>query len=221
MPPQFSLKMSNELVTLNVGGVTYTTTKATLTKYPDSKLGAMFSGRRPKKDGNGHYFIDRDGGLFKYVLNFLRCSTLRLPTDFKETSQLIAEADFYQILPMINELMTLEVKTTPPNDEGIDFKVKEITTGANKPEVRIIGSHGFQVNLATAIERRLQSFDPSIITWRGECLIAKFSHQKCAQILKEIGCSCLNTNYAAMSIEGDIVEIISEEWFCPARWAAD
>ena len=31
-----------ELVTLNVGGVIYTTTRGTLTKYQDSMLGAMF-----------------------------------------------------------------------------------------------------------------------------------------------------------------------------------
>ncbi len=31
-------------MTLNVGGVLYTTTRSTLAKYPDSMLGAMFGG---------------------------------------------------------------------------------------------------------------------------------------------------------------------------------
>lgn len=34
----------HEPVTLNVGGVIYMTTRSTLVKYPDSMLGAMFSG---------------------------------------------------------------------------------------------------------------------------------------------------------------------------------
>lgn len=30
-----------------------------------------------------HYFIDRDGHMFRYILNFLRTSRLLLPDDFK------------------------------------------------------------------------------------------------------------------------------------------
>lgn len=30
-----------------------------------------------------HYFIDRDGHMFRYILNFLRTSTLLIPDDFK------------------------------------------------------------------------------------------------------------------------------------------
>lgn len=30
-----------------------------------------------------HYFIDRDGHMFRYILNFLRTSKLLLPDDFK------------------------------------------------------------------------------------------------------------------------------------------
>ena len=30
-----------------------------------------------------HYFIDRDGPMFRYILNFLRTSKLLIPDDFK------------------------------------------------------------------------------------------------------------------------------------------
>lgn len=30
-----------------------------------------------------HYFIDRDGHMFRYILNFLRISKLLIPDDFK------------------------------------------------------------------------------------------------------------------------------------------
>ena len=65
---------SNEVLTLNVGGVIYTTTRSTLLKYPDSMLGAMFNGRHVPTgyDNQGNYFIDRDGYMFRHVLNFLR-----------------------------------------------------------------------------------------------------------------------------------------------------
>ena len=61
------------LVDLNVGGTRYTARLETLTKYPDSMLGAMFSGRHTlKKTEQGEYFIDRSGRLFTYILQFLR-----------------------------------------------------------------------------------------------------------------------------------------------------
>ncbi|XP_056380455.1 BTB/POZ domain-containing protein KCTD6 isoform X1 [Hyla sarda] len=97
--------MTTDPVTLNVGGHVYTTSLSTLTRYPDSMLGAMFRGDFPTaRDSQGNYFIDRDGSLFRYVLNFLRTSELTVPVDFKEFDLLRKEADFYQIEPLIQFL---------------------------------------------------------------------------------------------------------------------
>ena len=48
-----------------------------------------------------HYFIDRDGKLFRHTLNFLRTAQLWLPDDFKEVELLLEEARFYEIQPMV------------------------------------------------------------------------------------------------------------------------
>ena len=66
-------KVFDKVITVNVGGTRYTTTLSTLTKYPDSMLGVMFSGRHdlPQQE-DGSYFIDRDGEVFKYILMYLR-----------------------------------------------------------------------------------------------------------------------------------------------------
>ena len=98
------------MITLNVGGTIYTTSIETLTRYPDSMLGTMFktqhedSGTRldpSNKDEHGRFVIDRDGPMFRFVLNFLRVSKLILPKDFKELDLLREEAEFYQIEPLI------------------------------------------------------------------------------------------------------------------------
>jgi hypothetical protein len=86
------------IVKLNVGGHSFTTTLATLTRYPDIMLGAMFSGRHALvKDENGAYFIDHDGTHFREILNFLRVpetySTDAVPDRVK--IELKVEADFY------------------------------------------------------------------------------------------------------------------------------
>ena len=98
--------MSNcELVRLNVGGTKYITEKATLRKYPDSVLGAMFRGNIPlSTDGDGYYFIDRCGHIFQYILQFLRSGKLILPKGFCELELLQEEASFYQIEDLISTI---------------------------------------------------------------------------------------------------------------------
>lgn len=102
--------MSDEVITLNVGGAIYTTTRCTLGKYPDSMIGAMFSGQYVPTafDAQGNYFIDRDGFMFRHILNFLRSGRLCLPQGFKDFDLLEAEADFYQIPPLISAIQTLK-----------------------------------------------------------------------------------------------------------------
>lgn len=104
------------VVPLNVGGKIYTASLTTLTRYPKTMLAAMFSGRLPvETDANGNYFIDRDGKLFRFVLNFLRSSQLNLPSGFDEFEQLKQEADFYQIkdlLAIINKASSKQSHVT-------------------------------------------------------------------------------------------------------------
>ncbi|CAG5117152.1 unnamed protein product [Candidula unifasciata] len=122
--------MSTSIVTLNVGGILFTTTKATLQKYPDSMLGSLISNGLPStRDANGHFFIDRDGQIFRHVLNFLRSSQLCLPSNFKDLDLLAAEADFYQISPLIdavNEYRDAFTKTA----RTFYLEIIEVRTGS-------------------------------------------------------------------------------------------
>ena len=99
------------IVNLNVGGQIYTTSLATLTKYSESMLGAMFSGRfAAQKDSNGNYFIDRDGALFRYILGFLRNGELHVPENFHEFGLLLKEAEFFQI-PALTDAVKQQMKS--------------------------------------------------------------------------------------------------------------
>ena len=90
------------MVTLNVGGKTFTTATATLTRFPDTMLGVMFSCQHAlTQDTNGSYFIDRDGRHFHEILNFLRGSTACTPELLGQRlssgalEELKVEADYY------------------------------------------------------------------------------------------------------------------------------
>ncbi len=122
--------MAHDIIRLNVGGIPYTTTKATLSKYPNSMIGAMFNGSMSTTvDDDGRYFIDRDGEMFAHVLNFLRSSRLALPDGFKCFDQLAVEADFYQIEPLIQAVSELR-KEPEPKSYCRFLEVLEVRTGS-------------------------------------------------------------------------------------------
>jgi hypothetical protein len=94
------------VVDLNVGGTLYSTTRTTLLRQ-DSMLAAMFSGRHElKRRADGRIFIDRDGELFKYVLQYLRDGDLDVEhLDQGLRKRLKREAAFY-CLPGLAEKLT-------------------------------------------------------------------------------------------------------------------
>lgn len=53
------------------------------------RISRLFNGTEPivLDSLKQHYFIDRDGEIFRYVLSFLRTSKLLLPDDFKVSPQ--------------------------------------------------------------------------------------------------------------------------------------
>jgi hypothetical protein len=85
----------NDVLTVNVGGVVYTTTKKTLLSVPDTYFAALLSpagGAEAKQS----VFIDRDGANFSYILNYLRDKeSLVLPRDEEIKKRLLVEARFY------------------------------------------------------------------------------------------------------------------------------
>jgi hypothetical protein len=44
-----------------------------------------------------HYFIDRDGAMFRHILNFMRNSRLLLPDNFDGVDLLLEEARYFEI----------------------------------------------------------------------------------------------------------------------------
>ncbi|XP_057947741.1 FH protein interacting protein FIP2 isoform X1 [Malania oleifera] len=96
----------SELVSLNIGGKKFCTTVGTLTqREPDSMLAAMFSGRHSvvQDSAKGCIFIDRDGKLFRHILNWLRDGAIPKLKD-SEYSELLWEAEYYQLLGLIGEV---------------------------------------------------------------------------------------------------------------------
>lgn len=104
-----------DIVELNVGGVHYTTARKTLTNDKSSRLYELFnidggkkkSDAEPIKDAKGRTFLDRDGVLFRYILDYLRDDTIRLPEGFREKDRLRKEAEYFKLNGLIKCIQTI------------------------------------------------------------------------------------------------------------------
>ena len=68
-------------------------------RYPESRLAKLFNGNIPivLDSLKQHYFIDRDGGMFRHILNFMRNSRLLIPDNFADLDLLLEEARYFDI----------------------------------------------------------------------------------------------------------------------------
>ena len=108
----------DEEINLNVGGTLFTTSLATLTRFPDTMLGAMFSGRHDlQKNAAGAYFIDRDGFHFREILNFLRAPAAYDQTAMTERAkiELAKELEYYGLTELVTAALAANaILPTPP-----------------------------------------------------------------------------------------------------------
>ena len=142
-----AIHVFDTMVTLNVGGTMFITTTATLTRFPDTVLGAMFSGRHAMKADakTGAFFIDRDGTHFREILNFLRSPDEYfmngcLLDDEKHIADLKTEAGFYGM----KEFMFPASITIGDNQvyHNSDNKLWYASSGGRKVEVVVCDTCG-------------------------------------------------------------------------------
>jgi BTB/POZ domain-containing protein KCTD1/15 len=71
-----------------------------LVRYPESRLAKLFNGSIPivLDSLKQHYFIDRDGNMFRHILNFMRNSKLLIAEDFSDLDLLLEEAKYFEIV---------------------------------------------------------------------------------------------------------------------------
>lgn len=127
-------------IKLDIGGEKFTTSLTTLRRFPDTMIGAMFSGRHSlSTDEDGYYFIDRDGTYFRHILNFLRSpedfdDSLLSDREFTETQK---EAVYYgigeEMFPFVpKEPRTFQVSLHDPWHRHGCNTCKQVVATANR-----------------------------------------------------------------------------------------
>lgn len=121
-----------EIIELNVGGQVYITRYSTLTSVPDSLLWEMFSRKSTKelaRDTKGRFFVDRDGFLFRYILDYMRDQQLVLPDHFPERGRLQREAEFFNLPELVKLLAPKISKQNSLGDEGCQSDPEDSSPG--------------------------------------------------------------------------------------------
>eukprot|EP01084_Bolivina_argentea_P002321 4288_1 len=130
---KYQLLHSGEPVVLNVGGVKYYTSLSTLSANTESIFYKYFNGEwslLPCKDGS--YFYDRNGELFKYVLEYLRNNKLIIADDTILINSLICEAEYYQLAGLKSELLIQKTKSAVLKKGDVEFIKKSFDEGLYK-----------------------------------------------------------------------------------------
>ncbi|KAI1699254.1 BTB/POZ domain-containing protein [Ditylenchus destructor] len=131
---------SNNWVRLNVGGKTFQTTKNTLSRYPDSFLARLVNGDlASEKDETGAYLVDGNPELFDTILTYLRRGILNLDRNEKTTKDLLAEADFYNIEPLVEEIRQALSAFSPSRIFGKSILTSAV--GTDKATIRAAEGH--------------------------------------------------------------------------------
>ncbi|XP_015264512.1 PREDICTED: BTB/POZ domain-containing protein KCTD12-like [Gekko japonicus] len=119
-----------EIVELNVGGQVYITRHNTLTSIPGSLLWEMFTQKNIRslaRDNKGRFFVDRDGFLFRYILDYMRDQQLVLPEHFPERSRLQREAEYFKLPELVKTLAPKLSKQNSIGDEPCQSDPEELS----------------------------------------------------------------------------------------------
>jgi hypothetical protein len=130
------------IIEINVGGTPYVTTRETLCRIKGTMLDKMFSGTLESTKLGSAYFIDRDGRIFQYILQYLRDGdTWNPPMDLDCVQEILREARFFCLEPLIQRLEAIvnTVNTIRPidtNGSAFIVMVDETTlwTPSSSPE---------------------------------------------------------------------------------------
>jgi len=104
-----NLKARNNIITLNVGGQVFSTSKSNLLRFKDSYFYGLVA-RGWKPDSNGTYFIDRSPKLFSIIFDYLRDGDLTRDEienlSLADRKMLQKELDYY-LLPNIQDIIPI------------------------------------------------------------------------------------------------------------------
>jgi hypothetical protein len=141
------MNKNQQIIDLNVGGVFYATQLKTLLSEPNSIFSDIFETKKLEeiRDGNNRLFIDRDGSLFRYILDYLRNKIL-LIDDLNEKIRLKIEAEYFKLPNLVKLIENNEQRSLPTSALSMSnnntSSITKITSSAKSLNDKIVGKIG-------------------------------------------------------------------------------
>jgi hypothetical protein len=127
-----------DIISFNVGGTLFETTKKTIANIPDSYLSVI---TRTKvgvdKDRDGNIFIDKSPDTFKFILEYHRnqdIKTIQKLIPFNLLKQLQIDCDFYMI-PDLTKGLKKELTLDDISLNNVKFEYLFVYTNMNRKEL--------------------------------------------------------------------------------------
>ncbi|KAK4346136.1 hypothetical protein RND71_036312 [Anisodus tanguticus] len=181
---------SSYVVRLNIGGKKFCTTLDTLMqREPDSMLAAMFSGCHTicQESEKGYIFVDRDGKHFRHILNWLRDGVIP-PLKDSEYAQLLREAEYYQLLGLVDVIKAALSKRKEDEELGTELTRIDIIKCIQSDRVRFRGINLSGLDLSKLgyifVDRDGKHFR-HILNWLRDGVIPPLKDSEYAQLLRE------------------------------------
>ncbi|MCJ1368768.1 hypothetical protein MMC16_007915 [Acarospora aff. strigata] len=197
------MSLQSSLVGLNVGGRIFVTSRATLTRDPDSMLALMLTQGLPaaSQDKDGNLVIDRDGDTFKYILNFLRDGSCVYPLDFHRRAELLREANYFQIQELSRQLRRNTNDLSSTTSSAAAALLVPDASSQKLMVLESLRSHAGIENIAAAeralLEVAFGTDDDSVMD--RAALAAKFRNRNCGVLT----CSPFNEDTDVMAMEAN------------------
>ena len=120
----------DDIISLNVGGQKFTTTRSTLCQEEGSLLSTMFSGRWEdglKRDQDGAVFFDFNPEYFSYILKYLRTKKIATPEKPAELPK-VPPDDLKNFTTLVEYLRLSDEIVVSADDETTGIVPTEIVT---------------------------------------------------------------------------------------------
>lgn len=173
-------------VKLNVGGSLFYTTIGTLISKQGTMLQAMFSGRMEVlADSEGWVLIDRSGKHFGTILNYLRDGSVPLPESKQHLEELLAEAKYYLLEELSNEIVQSLSKTKEPYEAACKVPLitsykeeKLILSSTRKPVIKLVcnrysNKYSYTSQSDDNLLKNMELFDKLSLRFSGRILFIK------------------------------------------------
>ncbi|KAJ1621182.1 hypothetical protein T492DRAFT_1072548 [Pavlovales sp. CCMP2436] len=190
-----------ERVRLNVGGVRYETTRTTLTQFAGSYFSAMFGGLHPDaEDEDGRVFIDRDGDLFRHVLNYMRTGSVSLPQHREDAKAVHVELAYNGLsVPTDDSSHAAIPGFTRQELQSLHASDARLFTGARLAGVDLSKLIFDEVRLDRADLRGACLADTS---WEGTSLVGSLLQHSDLRRARLVGASCIASDFQQADLRG-------------------